>query len=98
MSIYDVVNLNIIKGHLLETIEVNIDDIEFENGKLLVNNIFHDIIIQGDERNIPKKFVKSWDDRQPRILCLWEGDHGLGFERHINDWMLDDVVLVPLRR
>ncbi|MFF2532269.1 hypothetical protein ACFVS2_25505 [Brevibacillus sp. NPDC058079] len=78
------------ESHLVQEKEVKTADIAFDNGKLRVNNNLFLIAINGDERNIPKAFVPSFEeDGFPRILCDWNGQE--------TNWMLDDVTLYPVR-
>jgi hypothetical protein len=81
--------INVWASALTEEKEVELSGIVFKDGYLFIENVKHDIIINGDDRNIPKGFVPDFGDGFPRIMCDWKGTE--------TEWMLDDVTLVPFR-
>jgi len=65
--IYDTVIVNILQDHLVNNINVKINDISFKENKLFIKNKGYNIIL-ADQQNIPVCFIPDYEGF-PRLLC-----------------------------
>lgn len=82
------INTRIKGGTIVTEQEFDLDKIQYENGRFVVDDRKFDIVILGDEGNIPKRLEKEYEDGYPRLICDYYGNE--------HAWMLDDIVLFEI--